>query len=502
MENQNTHVVQWLNENREDSYVSEAGRDKRLASIFMVPITLKVNDVVFTPQAISLGPYHFLKPHLAEMESDKSQIIARAVMRNLPSDFFAPLQKVRDGKSLPVLRDDNFLGSVVTRCRGYYGDAQFLRNLNEEAFAMMLFRDASFLLRFLEDHLDDPQQIRKSGQPQQQRASGNGNFFHDLKSATGLWLAVKMDIIKFENQIPLPALESLYAFIGNPNQCFKDFVAKICSKYSPLNIQHGGEPDLGTHRHLLHCVHATVYKKPPERVVQGTPSGEHSTGVWSPFTWLNNICLWVRGNNSNEGYARVQPKEARLRNYAKTALHSASELSKAGVKFRRCEGGIEQIRFDEAQSTLYLPQLRISIMTETIIRNLIAFELCSPEIEQKAVTGFTRLLKELTQDAKDADVLRRNEIFANLGVGDEKMVEIVKGLSSSTWNPYCKPVNVARVSLEAYYSRSTLRILWNEFLETYCSKPWVLISALAATLLLVMTAVQVFCLFYTCNKNS
>ncbi|GLJ43985.1 hypothetical protein SUGI_0917010 [Cryptomeria japonica] len=429
MENQNTHVVQWLNENREDSYVSEAGRDKRLASIFMVPITLKVNDVVFTPQAISLGHYHFLKPHLAEMESDKSQIISRAVMRNLPSHFFAPLQKVRDGKSLPVLRDDNFLGSVVTRCRGYYGDAQFLRNLNEEAFAMMLFRDASFLLRFLADHLDHPQQIRKSGQPQQQRASGNGNLFHDLKSAT-------------------------------------------------------------------------VYKKPPERVVQGTPNGEHSTGVCSPFTWLNNICLWLRGNNSNEGYARVQSKEARLRNYAKTALHSASELSKAGVKFRRCEGGIEQIRFDEAQSTLYLPQLRISIMTETIIRNLIAFELCSPEIEQNAVTGFTRLLKELTQDAKDADVLRRNEIFANLGVGDEKMVEIVKGLSSSTWNPFCKPVNVARDSLEAYYSRSTLRILWNEFLETYCSKPWVLISALAATLLLVMTAVQAFCLFYTCNKNS
>ncbi|GLJ43991.1 hypothetical protein SUGI_0917120 [Cryptomeria japonica] len=207
----------------------------------------------------------------------------------------------------------------------------------------------------------------------------------------------------------------------------------------------------------------------------------------------------IRGSNCNnkEGYAQL---EVRFRDYGKTALPSALKLSKAGVKFRRCEGGIEQIRFDEAQSTLYLPELKIGQMTETIIRNLIAFELCSPKIEENAVIGFTRLLKELTQDAKDAEVLRTNEIFVNLGVGDDKIVGIVKNLSSSTLKPYCKPVNDARRSLKTYYKGSKLKVLWIEFLDTYYSKPWVLISALAAIALLIMTALQVSCLFYTCDS--
>ncbi|GLJ43995.1 hypothetical protein SUGI_0917190 [Cryptomeria japonica] len=506
MDNENTHVIQWLEENREDSYISEVGSDKRLASIFMVPITLKENDCIFTPQAVSIGPYHFLKPHLAEMETEKSLIIVRAVVEKLPSDFFAPLQKIRDGGSLSDLQDDNFFGSAVLRCRDYYGDAQFLQNLDQEVFSRMLFRDASFLLLFLEHHVVNPQHKKKMLQPQQPSASNNGDPFHDLKSGTGLWLGVMKDIFKLENQIPLSTLESLYAFIGNPNQSFKAFLAKVCFEYSPLWIQPSEDADLVSNRHLLHCIHASVYRKPPVRAGQNPPSGQNPINGWSPFTWLKNNCVWDSGSNSDinskEGYTQLQGKEVRLPNYRKTAVPCASELRKAGVKFKRCEGGIEQIRFDKSQSTLYLPVLRIGQMTETIIRNLIAFELCTPKIEENAVIGFTRLLKELTQDAKDAEVLRTNEIFVSLGVSDDEIVEIVRNLSRLTWKPYFKPVKDVTKSLKTYYKGSKSKVLWSEFLETYCSKPWVFISALAATVLLVMTAVQVFCLFYTCNKNS
>ncbi|XP_057821934.2 putative UPF0481 protein At3g02645 [Cryptomeria japonica] len=505
MDKENTVVVQWLEETRKDSHVSEVGRDKRLASIFMVPITLKENDVIFTPQAISIGPYHFLKPHLAEMESEKSQIIERKVMRKLPQDFFAPLQKVEDGdQSLSDLQDDcNFSRIVVPCCRDFYGDAQFLQNLDQEAFSRMLFRDASFLLLFLEHHVVNPQHKKKMLQPQQPSASNNSDPFHDLKSGTGLWLGVMKDIFKLENQIPLSTLESLYAFIGNPNQSCKAFLAKVCSEYSPLWIQPSGDADLVSNRHLLNCIHATVYRKPPVGAGQNPPSGQNPINGWSPFTWLKNNCVWDRGSNSDinskEGYTQLQGKEVRLPNYRKTAVPCVSELRKAGVKFKCCEGGIEQIRFDKSQSTLYLPVLRIGQMTETIIRNLIAFELCTPKIEENAVIGFTRLLKELTQDAKDAEVLRTNEIFVSLGVSDDEIVEIVRNLSRLTWKPCFKPVKDVRKSLKTYYKGSKSKVLWSEFLETYCSKPWVFISALAATVLLGMTAVQVFCLF---NKNS
>lgn len=504
-------VFQWLKENREQlqsniatehSYRLAEGTDRSCASIFMVPNTLKEKDAIFTPQAVSIGLYHFLEPHLAQMEQEKSKIIARAVMSKLHSYFFKPLEKVRDGGSLnsDLRQDNNFFGCVVPRSRKFYGDAhQLLQKLNEEAFAMMMFRDASFLLLFLEHHVFNTRNLMRS----KPSASDNVDPFHDLKSGTALWLGVKMDIIKLENQVPLSILESLYAHIGSPHHCYADFLANVCSEYSPFWSSPSQNTDLVGRRHLLDCVHATVYvKRPPVRFVKGAASGESPSNCWSIIiTFLKNKCPWVRSNKRNS--KGNGPLDAGLRNYAKIVLPSASQLSKAGVKFRRCtEGGIEQIRFDGAQSTLYLPQLKIGPMTETIVRNLIAFELCSPEIKENSVVAYARLLKELTQDARDAEVLRRNEIFANLGLGDEKMVEIVKGLSRSTWKPYCKPVNDARKSLQDYYSRSTIKILWSEFRETYCSKPWIVISALAATALLIMTAMQVFCLFYTCNKIS
>ncbi|GLJ43990.1 hypothetical protein SUGI_0917100 [Cryptomeria japonica] len=364
MDTEDTRVVQWLEENQEDSYRLEVRGDVKLASIFMVPKTMKGNDVIYTPQ------------------------------------------------------EDNFFGGVIHGARDYYGDAQFLKKLNEETFAMMLFRDASFLLVFLAHHV-----ANKNGRPYQQQSDSNGGSpFHGLKS---------------------------------------------------------------------------VYSKSRKAV------GQRPTNGWFPFTWFKNHSLCLRRNSSNRNSKRVyKKKQDPSRLFGSNVLPSALRLSKAGVKFRHYEGGIEQIRFDKAQSTLYLPLLKIGIMTETIIRNLIVFELCSSESEENAVTSFARLLEELTVDAKDAELLRRNGILVNWVGGDDKMVEIVKSLSSSTWKPYFKPVNDARSSLKTYYSTRTWKILWSEFLDTYCSKPWVLISAVAAAVLLVMTGLQVLCFFYTCNKNA
>ncbi|GLJ43988.1 hypothetical protein SUGI_0917050 [Cryptomeria japonica] len=316
------------------------------------------------------------------MESEKSKIIARAVMSQPPPHFFTPLQKIRQGGGLSYLQEDNFFGGVIHGARDYYGDAQFLKKLNEETFAMMLFRDASFLLVFLAHHV-----ANKNGRPyQQQSHSHGGSPFHGLKSGKCLYLDVMKDVIKLENQIPLSALKSLHDFIGDPNQRFEYFVAQICSYYSPFWIQPSEDSDLVSKFHLLHCLRATVYSK-----------------------------------SRNADPSRL---------FGSNVLPSALRLSKAGVKFRHYEGGIEQIRFDKAQSTLYLPVLKIGIMTETIIRNLIVFELCSSETEENGVTSFARLLEELTVAAKHAELLRRNGILVNWVGGDDKMVEIVKSLSS------------------------------------------------------------------------
>ncbi|GLJ43987.1 hypothetical protein SUGI_0917040 [Cryptomeria japonica] len=75
-------------------------------------------------------------------------------------------------------------------------------------------------------------------------------------------------------------------------------------------------------------------------------------------------------------------------------------------------------------------------MTEMIVRNFIAFALFSSESEEDAVTSFASLLEEMTQDAQDAEVFRRNGILVNWVGSDDKMVEIVKILTSSTTIQY------------------------------------------------------------------
>ncbi|KAH9297322.1 hypothetical protein KI387_029004 [Taxus chinensis] len=499
MGEENSDLLEWVTGNREDSYVGEVAIDIKCASIFVVPKILKGNDAIYNPQVISMGPYHFLKPYTAQMESEKSKIIARVVKDKLPADFFAPLQKIRQDGRLSDLEEDSFFKRVLHQgCRDCYGEAEFVQKLSEETFALMMFRDASFLLVFLANFVIDGE--NKRGLQHHGSGGGGGGPFRGLKSGEGLYLEVIKDVVKLENQIPLSSLESIYGFICDPKRRFGDFVAQICSYYSPFWFQSHYNKllkdlqlDFATKAHLLHCLYEmTVNCEPCEGIVRGSYNKGWST-----------LIRWLKKHSLNLGLKKGGKKlQDPIRLYGSSVLPSAVKLSKAGVKFKHYEGGIKHIWFDWKNSTLYLPVLRIGILTETVIRNLIAFELCSSDCEAKPVTSFARLLEELTQGEKDVELLRRSEILVNWVGSDDKAARILTNLSSSTWKPYFKPVNSARSSLKNYYKRRTWKILWTEFLDAYCSKPWILISAIAASALLVMTALQVFCLFYTCNKNA
>lgn len=50
----------------------------------------------------------------------------------------------------------------------------------------------------------------------------------------------------------------------------------------------------------------------------------------------------------------------------------------AGVKFKANAGSIEQIKFDKKTSILLLPLIILNVEIGVFIRNLVAFEMCSP----------------------------------------------------------------------------------------------------------------------------
>eukprot|EP01018_Ginkgo_biloba_P031327 Gb_10238 [translate_table: standard] len=160
---------EWVKQSVEETCVTveESDGTSPAPAIFRVPkLLLKENEMVYVPQAISLGPYHFLKPELVGMEEHKTKVV-RSITSRLPSGFFRPLEIIRArhgtlgsdnlfsklmrcGYSGP-LDSDNFFSNVMSRAGDSYADQSSIHFQAQETMAWMMFRDASFLLLFLQD---------------------------------------------------------------------------------------------------------------------------------------------------------------------------------------------------------------------------------------------------------------------------------------------------------------------------------------------------------------
>lgn len=137
---------------------------------------------------------------------------------------------------------------------------------------------------------------------------------------------------------------------------------------------------------------------------------------------------------------------------------------------------------------------------EVVLRNLVALEL-NLVTKQKPLTHYTYLIDRLTDMKKDVAVSRRCGVRISQMGSDEEVALMWNSISKSTWENTFDPVDKAIEEAKKHYS-SEWRVLLAEFLKKHCSKPWLVIAVLSLAILLALTGVQVFCLFYTCNKKS
>ncbi|KAH9289494.1 hypothetical protein KI387_033611 [Taxus chinensis] len=158
-------------------------------------------------------------------------------------------------------------------------------------------------------------------------------------------------------------------------------------------------------------------------------------------------------------------------------LPSAVELNNAGVKlqpvFFRNTREIQRtaamqwirLRFDERTSTLHLPEVNVTSQSMTQFAKLMDVERVDSE-ENVAVQREAGIIKNDMGSSKEAA-----QVFNSLSK------EIIYSVG-------CKPIDDVRMGLHKYTKRK-YKILWREFVT--------------ATLLLLMTVVQVLCLFYKCG---
>ncbi|TMW93016.1 hypothetical protein EJD97_012291 [Solanum chilense] len=169
-------------------------------------------------------------------------------------------------------------------------------------------------------------------------------------------------------------------------------------------------------------------------------------------------------------------------------MPNATELSEAGVSFIKAETSLFDIEFDKGLMTI--PSIDVVDCTETLMRNFIAYEQQSTDLEYLYFSDYATFMDHLIDSDKDVNLLRRNKIIANW-IGEDKEV-------ASLFN---KIGNGVTVYSNFYYRKVFLKAVkhcdekpsnrWKASLKhNYFSSPWVGASTLTVIILLILTTIQ------------
>ncbi|KAE8809045.1 hypothetical protein D1007_14483 [Hordeum vulgare] len=231
------------------------------------------------------------------------------------------------------------------------------------------------------------------------------------------------DVIKLENQLPL---DRILGVVGRVQSAvrhvaatdarfeglrerlqgyqlgftaatfFDDVVRPFCWYYSPFSnkqlpaVDRAAQHDDDRERTLLDFLHATVVPAPP-----GAEKGAAGGGKTS-------------------------------------RMPTARELSRSGVRIAPGEDGRAAVEFDEASARLQLPALVYDFKLATVARNLLAREY---QEQNKPVTRYFQMMKELVDEAADAKILHRAGAVRGGGASGAEVHELVKRIHSYATYP-------------------------------------------------------------------
>ncbi|KAK6267178.1 hypothetical protein QUC31_018015, partial [Theobroma cacao] len=168
-------------------------------------------------------------------------------------------------------------------------------------------------------------------------------------------------------------------------------------------------------------------------------------------------------------------------------IHSVTRLKEAGVKFVKVESNrILDIKFKNG--SLEIPSLLIQETTETILRNLIAYEQCLPNC-RPIFTCYAKLLDNLIDTTNDMDILCKKEIFDNW-LSPEDATQFFNKLYNDT---YVKEFYYSKLcdDLNRHCKRGWPR--WRAYyVQNYFTKPWAIAAQIYAVIMFVLTLWQTY----------
>ncbi|GAB4855445.1 hypothetical protein Ancab_039769 [Ancistrocladus abbreviatus] len=186
------------------------------------------------------------------------------------------------------------------------------------------------------------------------------------------------------------------------------------------------------------------------------------------------------------------PPRPKPENKQKLHFHiTATDLHEAGVKFVASKSrSLLDIEF--TKGTLKIPPLNLEDITESFFRNLMVFEQCHYYFDSYIIDYIT-LLHFLINTPEDVEILVQKGIIKNWLANNVEVSNLFNSMfrqikladSNFYYSTLCQKLN------EYYYTpwRRQRAILK----QKYFNHPWAVISFIYATVLLLLTIIQVTC---------
>ncbi|KAH0681925.1 hypothetical protein KY289_019677 [Solanum tuberosum] len=180
-------------------------------------------------------------------------------------------------------------------------------------------------------------------------------------------------------------------------------------------------------------------------------------------------------------------------------MPNATELSEAGVSFAKVSfinknkdnigdmTNLLDIKFEKG--LMEIPCFRVEDDTETVLRNLIAYEQQSFDVHPTYFSDYATFMDHLIDSDKDVNLLRQKGIIVNW-IGEDKEVaslfnKIGNGVTTYSDFYYKEEFRKAVEHCQKPWNRMQANLKHN-----YFSSPWVGASTVAAIILLILTTIQ------------
>ncbi|WJX42725.1 hypothetical protein P8452_29924 [Trifolium repens] len=489
-------------------------------SIFNVPKLLMVSDPnSYVPQQVAIGPYHYWRQELYDMQSLK----------------LASTKRFQ--KQIQSLKLDNFVDQL-TKCeqkiRACYH--KFL-DLNGETLLWMMIVDASFLLEFLMK--EETKEIISSHMSHVRRKlSPNG---------------ILRDIVMLENQIPLFVLRKMLEFKfsssssqENADNVLISMLIRLFKEISPFKMFEEC-PNIQECAHLLDFLYDRIVPNLEkqddiieEEIIQEVDQqeGDEKSSandsiyvkqflnflwkllselilpqikkvlisapikVLKKLPWENIIKLpGIKLPKDEKEKPKDENSNTCMNNtplVEEITIPSVEQLVISGVNFLPTNGSISSISFDVKKNTLKLPIIRLDVNTEVFLRNLVAYE-SSGGSQPLVIARYTEFMNGIIDTENDAKILREKGIILNHLKSDKEVANMWNGMSKSLRLSRVQSMDKTIEDVNKFYN-NRLKIKMRKFIKSHVFGSWKTLTFLATIFLLLMTALQAFCSVYTCYR--